>query len=159
MLQQFSLPLYYPENVEKSVSPEATEGLIVESLTWHEELHIGVESVDKQHKTILSDLENIYNLVSNHASPIIVKEILDELRAHSKSHFADEENLMLIYNYPAINNHVKQHELFIEIIDNCKESCTARETGALQKEVLDMLICLKKHILEYDKQYMEHFYI
>ena len=131
----------------------------MESFTWNEKLKIGVESVDKQHMTILTYLEKSYNLVSERSSNVIVKELLDEMRAHSQTHFTFEENLMLINNHPTIYNHVKQHEIFIEKIDNCKYSCITREMGVMQKELLEMKAWLMNHILEFDKLYLEHFYI
>ena len=82
------------------------------SFIWTEELNIGVEAIDKQHKTMVSDIGIINDVITKHSNKIIVHEMFDKLITNSKLHFLEEDNLMLIYNYPAINEHVKQHEIF-----------------------------------------------
>ena len=129
------------------------------SFIWTEELNIGVEAIDKQHKTMVSDIGIINDVITKHSNKIIVHEMFDKLITNSKLHFLEEDKVMLIYNYPAASEHVKQHEIFIDMINNCKRSYVPSEIGKIQKELLQLHDWLVKHILEYDKQYMERIYI
>lgn len=127
--------------------------------TWHEELRIGIEAVDQQHKMMMADIRHIDDAVVTHQSRTEVIHRMNKLLTDSELHFRDEDILMLNQNYPAINEHVRQHELFIGRLHDLKITYSPSEIETVHRELVDIEAWFVKHILEYDKLYMEHMYV
>jgi hemerythrin len=49
-----------------------------------------------------------------------VDEILDPLIDYTKMHFSSEQRLMRLYQYPRYQEHVEDHELTIECLENLR---------------------------------------
>jgi hemerythrin len=139
--------------------PNAIEEQPVNSFLWTEGLQIGVESLDTQHKVMISDIGSIHDSITERTDLLLMNDLFDKLITSSTLHFLEENKLMLLHNYPAFNDHVKQHEIFIDMINNCRYSYNPKAISKIQNELLKLYDWLVKHILDYDKLYMEHFYI
>jgi hemerythrin len=92
------------------------ENLII----WNSELSVGIEPIDEQHKFLVGLLNKLYEeTIIGRGDLSIVNDILNELIQYTVIHFAVEESLYHIFDYPKYEIHKKQH-------------------GDLKKEVLDI---------------------
>ncbi len=74
---------------------------------WNESYNVG-ESIDRQHKTVIHLLNELYNAIQekNDKTP----SILEEFSAYTQKHFHDEEEFMAKCNYPYLKEHKGVHE-------------------------------------------------
>jgi len=133
--------------------------LLVDFFVWRQEWNVGLATIDDQHKTIIADLGSIYEAITRHESRTAATQKINKLIADSGTHFLDENVFMINQNYPAINEHVKHHELFMGTLKDFKYSYDPSQIDAMHKALLKIKEWFVKHILEYDKLYMEHIYV
>jgi len=77
---------------------------------WRDEYSVGVREIDIQHQQLLTQIAEFVNLVGNGVAGL--DAVMDRLSEHIASLFDSEENLMRRYNYPFIEDHLKQHRTF-----------------------------------------------
>jgi hemerythrin len=121
---------------------------------WSDALSVGIQEIDEQHKILINLINRLFDeTVVHQSSSKVIEEVLDELVEYTVVHFAVEESLFRIFDYPGIDAHMSLHvDLKSQVL-------------ALQKKVKegntvvnsDLLMFLKKwltnHILQEDKQY------
>ena len=129
---------------------------------WSDYLSLGIRSVDMQHKRFFMMLDDLRkNFTESQKTGDIINEdlknqMLSDLEDYTVYHFRTEENLMHDSNYPDIEIHIQQHNLFI------KKLAEFRTAYKFQSQVLmeQMIGFLGKwflvHISDYDKKYVEH---
>lgn len=113
----------------------------------------GVEKIDSEHRHLIS----IFNRLSKKADqeePTDFVKIVEELEKYNNYHFVDEETLMKKANFTEIDEHVIQHQIFRQKIDDFKTSIRFG-SSMLQSEIIDFLLkWLLKHIMECDAKYV-----
>jgi len=122
---------------------------------WTDELSVGVEQMDLQHKKLIAIINEFHNAVSIDKSKdqSAVKKAVESLSDYVRTHFDDEEALMQKHNFPKLDFHIQIHERLAQKVN---EYATKLQTG--QKVMnLDMAIFLKgwleDHIGQTDKMY------
>ncbi len=86
-------------------------------LWWTDDLKTGIDSIDKQHKSIFDKANEIFNLQSN-SSTKEIDNIFIFLMSYANNHFYEEEILMMENSYEEFIKHRRQHNYFIEEIYN-----------------------------------------
>ena len=124
---------------------------------WSEELSVGIQEIDEQHKVLVNLLNQLHDAIHQRHGSEAARKILDELADYTRIHFAVEESLMRVLEYPDYEAHKQQHEDLIQQLVDLKEKL---DTGghSISFELLHFLkVWLTKHILESDKEYSPHF--
>ena len=62
-------------------------------IQWSDQLSIGIDSVDKQHKVLINLLNKLNDAIAEGNADLILAEIFDGLSAYTIKHFAYEEEL------------------------------------------------------------------
>lgn len=124
-----------------------------EFVTWKDEYSVGIESIDNDHKKLLSLINNLQTSSLYYTGEDFDKQALDELLEYTKFHFAREEKLMEDNGYPDFQSHRRQHKHMTEhVVKMVKEYQDDSE-----KTVEDLLNFLKdwliNHINGSDKEY------
>ena len=82
---------------------------------WSDDLSVGDEVIDSQHKRLLIQINKILDAV---AFGVDSKEVHDNmipfLDEYIKEHFCYEEEYMKQMNYPNIKRHKREHHNFIK---------------------------------------------
>ena len=113
----------------------------------------GIEKIDSEHRHLISIFNRLSEKADQEESADFVK-IVDELEKYSNYHFANEETLMKKANFAEIDEHVIQHQIFRQKIDDFKTSIRFG-SSMLQSEIIDFLLkWLLKHIMECDAKYV-----
>ncbi len=81
---------------------------------WTEELSVGDEAIDVQHKTLLHNVNKLSSAISDSRGEAAVNDMIDFLEDYIKEHFSYEEDYMLAYEYPRYGEHKAMHDTFIE---------------------------------------------
>lgn len=120
---------------------------------WTDELSVGVQEIDEQHKVLVGLLNRFHEAVVTGRDHEAIKSVLKELADYTIIHFSVEESLMRIFNYPDYENHKHHHaELAKQVTD--LQSKVENEKAEVSMEVLNFLRhWLTHHILGDDKKY------
>ncbi|MGB8226367.1 MAG: hemerythrin domain-containing protein, partial [Sedimentisphaerales bacterium] len=72
---------------------------------WTDELSVGNELIDSQHKRLIGFINDFYNAADKDNNEAAIRKAVGNLTYYVKTHFSDEENLMEKYNYPQLELH------------------------------------------------------
>ena len=82
-------------------------------LKWNDDLAMGIELIDNQHKAIILKANEIFQM-DEKTDKKDLKEIINYLMSYTNSHFLEEESLMIEHDYDKFIEHRQQHNLFVE---------------------------------------------
>jgi len=126
-------------------------------IQWSENLSVGVEKFDSQHKKLISLINELHDAMKAGKGHLVLHNTLEELTSYTQTHFADEERIMKLYNYPGYNAQKIQHDKFIEELHSLQQKI---ETNPLSLTI-DVMNFLKSwltnHIQKTDKAYSSFF--
>lgn len=118
-------------------------------MEWDEDLSVGIEQIDADHKILVS----LLNKASDHSlANKEVEEILDELLIYTLQHFKREEAVMQACGFPDLAEHQKLHK---ELGNNAVKLAGEWREKHSPEVILELLEFLRawlvKHIMEEDK--------
>jgi hemerythrin-like metal-binding protein len=123
---------------------------------WTEEFSVNVKLFDVQHRRFVRMIARLEAAMGRGTAAQELTELLTDLAAYVKEHFATEEAVMKAYDYPWRDHHVAQHQQACAVLDRLQSRCASGE-AALSVEVLAHLReWLEQHIVGTDKLYTEH---
>ena len=79
-------------------------------LHWRDNMSVGVEAVDNDHKHLVDLLNKLHFLRLAGADRASVGEVLEELLRYTEYHFEREEKLMESCSYPDLADHRELHQ-------------------------------------------------
>ncbi len=128
-------------------------------MLWNEKFAFDIPEIDQQHEKLFGlldrldvlaqDIRDGFNCISD------IHEVLEELQSYTIYHFEDEERMLHEAEYEFLEEHVREHEAFIDKIQENLESDLDFE----QKEVINDLYrflfnWVSNHILNTDVKYV-----
>lgn len=124
----------------------------MEEITWTDDLSVGIELIDAQHKMLIERLNNLKKALASQQGPASISSTLNFLVEYTNFHFGTEEKHMTANNYQELESHKKQHGEFKNILSGLEEDF--EEEGATQAlaDSIDSLLVnwLFKHIKTID---------
>ena len=120
---------------------------------WDDSLLLGIETIDKQHNSFFTLLNEIISLSENNDNENKVLNLLSELEMHSECHFKTEEALMREANSPNLEEHINQHNLFQKKTKDFMVVYSYGNKVLINKITAFMKQWLITHIREYDADY------
>ncbi|MFO7831548.1 MAG: bacteriohemerythrin [Desulfuromonadaceae bacterium] len=123
-------------------------------ISWNDKISIGIQEIDEQHKQLVELINRLYDaMVQGEDRQQTANEILNELMQYTIVHFAVEESLFRIFDYPEYEAHRAQHqELREQVID-----INTRAQGGERMITPELLFFLRKwitnHIMVEDRAY------
>ena len=122
-------------------------------VSWRTRYSVNIEEIDNQHKEIIGSInkffDGIFKGISNREASYSLEEIIQTTR----DHFAYEEELMQLYQYPAMNSHKHTHDYFISELNNRKRYIE-NSHGPVSLNTGDFIRkWIVNHILSTDKSY------
>jgi hemerythrin len=121
---------------------------------WSDELSVGIEEIDAQHKMLVSLVNRLYEETILHKADLeTLDEILNQLVEYTIIHFSVEESLFRIFDFPATEIHTRHHnELKVQVLE--LQTKVRKGEATVNVELLVFLKdWLQHHILEEDKTY------
>lgn len=127
-------------------------------VAWNDNLKLGNEQVDAQHKRLFELVNNLVSSCIEGTDTIHLQETLDFLVEYTVQHFHDEESLQLQCHYPEYERHKQLHEDFKvtvgELVQKFAQSASSAElSNNVNKIVVQWLV---NHILKEDKKIGKH---
>lgn len=122
---------------------------------WSNELSVGVPSIDRQHKVLISLINELHNAIELGKGASEAKVILKKLINYAKAHFIYEESLFMRHEYEATHQHLASHRNIEAKLAELKEKSNAHDFD-LSEELMHFLKnWLNNHILKEDMGYSE----
>lgn len=128
-----------------------------ELIRWGPELSVGIEEIDNQHRVLVNLLNDLNAATLAHHGAQEAPQILEKLIDYTRIHFAVEESLMRLFDYPDYESHKDSHDKLVE------EVLRLRHRVVVERKPItfELLHFLKKwltiHIMESDAHYTPYF--
>jgi len=124
---------------------------------WSDELSVGIEEIDEQHKILVNLLNRLHEAIITKHEADVIKEVLNGLTQYTIIHFAVEESLMRIFDFPGYEAHKRHHEELTKQVIDLKQKIDSGE-AEVSMDVLHFLRgWLTNHIMREDKGYSPYF--
>lgn len=98
-------------------------------MKWTEDLSVGVEIIDSQHRELFSRITDLVDAIRQHTCKHKIGDVVRFLDEYIVFHFGEEENIMRKYGYTEYEQHKKQHEFFIDKFGELKKELPMLEGG------------------------------
>lgn len=113
----------------------------------------GIEKIDAEHQRLIGIFNRLNEKAAKNESADF-KQIVEELEEYSCYHFNTEETLMEKANFDEIEEHIYQHQIFRQKINDFKISILFGGS-TLETDMVNFLRkWLLKHIAEVDAKYV-----
>ncbi len=129
---------------------------------WKEELDLGINSIDEQHKKFFEIGNKIDELLMDceegKEDYDEIYNVINELKDYTFYHFKTEEDLFIKYNYPDYEQHKMKHNEFKAYIESLDLETIHEDQTEFLKELLGKIIqWIFNHIVTTDSLYKDHF--
>lgn len=126
-------------------------------MEWTQDLSVGVEEIDEQHKELFKRIKNLVDAIKNAECKYVIDGTISFLEEYAGSHFAVEEKYMEESRYEDLQQHKVQHAIFLNSLAELKkQSAEPRVKGSsydlsvtTNQMVVDWII---SHIVRIDKK-------
>lgn len=127
-------------------------------LEWGKKYSIGLDEIDNEHKILIGLINKLYKSYGNTSDKRHTRKIIDELLDYTIYHFGTEEEYFYKFDYPDKENHMEQHQIFINKIKDFKENFKQGTDTAIGFDIIDFLMkWFVNHILKVDVKYVNTF--
>lgn len=124
-------------------------------ITWSKELSVGIESIDTQHKELISIINTLNDAMDLDDPRDIFKKSFADLTQYTKTHFAYEEELFEQYGYQESIEHKRQHdELIVQLLE-LKDRFDHYQIDMTEQVMQFLKDWLTFHIQKSDKEYSQ----
>lgn len=123
---------------------------------WKDGYSVGIDSIDQQHKKLLSLINQLQTAVDYSTGEQFEQEALDELVDYTKTHFTYEEGLMRDNDYPDFEPHKAQHEKMFNKVGEVLAEYEKDHDTAMSNTAEYLKDWLINHINGTDKEYSSY---
>ena len=126
----------------------------MQTISWDPSMSTGVESLDNQHKQLITWLNALLEAMSAGRGRTSVESLLDKLGGYALMHFGHEEDCMAKYNCPVAAQNAAAHKDFVATFSALREEFD--RDGATSHLVIrvegELMRWLTNHIKRTDAQ-------
>lgn len=119
-------------------------------LQWTEDLHVGHETIDEQHKQLFSIAADLVQAIEEGRGEAMLKEIFSRLKEYTQYHFKEEEAYMQEIGYPQADAHAAQHAILIIRVGTLKRLIESGEPISPAGVGLFLQDWIAQHIMQDD---------
>ncbi len=122
-------------------------------MTWNDNLAVGVDLIDNQHKELFSRIDGFYDTLRQGGDAKKVIDMLVYMQNYVVTHFTAEEGLQRKYNYPKYLDHKKLHDNFVREVNDLKIDIEKNGVTVASSSLVGMTLSnwLVNHINVHDK--------
>jgi len=124
---------------------------------WSDRYSVQVAELDKQHQGLMTIIAKLHAAMLARESKAVLGGILADLVSYTDDHFAYEESLMARFDYPALDDHQKNHRQLRATVLGLQDD-HAQGKIVISAKVMEFLLSwLTKHIMGCDFLYKDFF--
>jgi len=126
----------------------------MENINWSEDFSVGDNSIDEQHKKIISLINQLIEYHTDSANREIIAKVMNELVEYSQFHLNYEEKLLEELQYPELSQHKELHLKYLNGVSDLSSEIWGFDHKEITHRVLKFLKeWWSNHILKEDMQY------
>jgi hemerythrin len=124
-------------------------------VVWSDMFSVRMPYIDNQHKKLLEIANDFHAALKDNKDRKSLFEILNSLIHYTEEHFRDEEEIMEMAGFPAVDmeSHKKIHEQLVRDIFGLHQGFTNSEEKTTHELEIFLNNWLVQHILLEDKKY------
>ncbi len=128
---------------------------MIKQVEWTDDLSVGVELIDDQHKMLIQHLAKVTESVAQHEGPARIGTTLEFLIDYTDFHFSAEERHMAANDYPGLDAQRVQHDEFKTTLSNLEADFGEEGATHALANAIDTLLAnwLLKHISSADVEF------
>lgn len=124
-------------------------------IEWNDSYSVHVDEIDRQHQNLVKIIRKLEDAIRSGSAQATLKEVLEDLTKYLGEHFASEERIFKLIDYPGAENHRREHLGFVANITRCKREFEEGNAG-LVVEVYNFLCdWARNHMRKVDKEYAD----
>ncbi len=77
---------------------------------WTDKYSVGIQQVDEQHKRLVEMVNDLYEAMKAGRGNEVLGTVFNNLLAYTRTHFAEEEELMQQCGFPGFSAHKQLHD-------------------------------------------------
>ncbi|MBI5726918.1 MAG: hemerythrin family protein [Ignavibacteriales bacterium] len=124
-------------------------------LIWKQTYDIGLEVIDSQHRILVELINDLYEANSTGAAGQVVEDVFMKLSDYTHYHFSSEEDMLKLYGYPKLEEHIAEHEGFRLTIKKLKSETKGGNIILSLKTIDYLKDWTINHILGTDREFGE----
>jgi hemerythrin-like metal-binding protein len=121
---------------------------------WNPQYSVQIGSIDAQHQTLFRLAEELNTAMAAGRGKSALFRILDRLVQYTMVHFANEERLMRLHDYPGLAAHQAQHEALTKQVQQFQAEFNAGTTAITVELMYFLRDWLTGHIAGTDQKYV-----
>ena len=130
-------------------------------MEWTQDLSVGVDRIDNQHKELFSRINNLLTAIKQHRCKDEIDSTIAFLEDYARTHFSYEEEQMKEAQYDALVEHQKYHATYMANLAEIKKLAAAPRVKGVSYELsvdTNMMVVdwIVDHIMKVDKKFGEH---
>ena len=123
-------------------------------LQWDENLSVGVEQFDREHRKLIAIMNELFDAIQTGHAELVLGPILVRLVDYTMTHFSNEERAMREAGYEGLAEHKALHDELIRRVAEVQRHYREGAASVVSTELMDFLKnWLIGHIQIEDKQY------
>jgi hemerythrin len=123
---------------------------------WDSKYETGIPAVDDQHKELFTLVGELSKAIENDLE-LDCAYLMARLEVYSLYHFTSEEHLMQKYDYPDIDEHIREHKRFRKKILSLKNNCMESKDVEDEKKLFQFLEdWITTHTIDMDQKYVPY---
>jgi hemerythrin len=125
----------------------------VDFFVWKDSFCIGIEELDRQHRSFLYYLNDCYWQASKDSRARVDATLLKRLRGYAAQHFRFEEGMMRQYGYSEMVAQERQHQYFVSQLDELEKAQAAGGKTTAQSVLTFLRDWFLEHVLTEDRKF------
>ncbi len=89
--------------------------------SWNPQYNVGISKIDEQHQNLVKMINEFYVNLTTKPKKENMSKLIKGLKDYTVYHFQTEENLMTLYHFDGMVGHKKEHQEFINQINDYYE--------------------------------------
>jgi len=123
-------------------------------IEWTDEISVGIQEIDEQHKQLVGLINRLYEaMILGEDKLNVAKEVLAELEKYTVIHFAVEECLFRIFDYPDYAEHCELHKNLCNQVREINLKVQSGERLITPELLFFLRKWITNHIMVEDKKY------
>ena len=126
-------------------------------ITWTDELSVGLDEIDDQHKELVKMINQFYDDIANKSSTDNIVALIGKMADYTVYHFKTEEDYFANFNYEFTEEHKQAHAGFVSKVLDVQEKIRSGKL-VVSFEITGFLRdWLREHIMGSDRKYIDLF--
>lgn len=129
----------------------------LEAILWSENLEVSYPLIDKHHKKLFALTKKLYDTMYSRSwrREHKIKKIAEALKDYTVYHFSAEEEIMQKYACPLYTDHKKQHDKFVQTIEDAFPSLLHGDIIDREKIYKFLVDWLIEHVTGADRAWVD----